>query len=546
MGNVYKERPWLKLYPSDVPADVEVPVRSVSEAFDGATEKWKKYTAIVFLGKKISYGELREKVDRFATALSQLGVKKGDRVAVLLVNSPEYVIAFYGAIKIGAVLAPISPVYVSVEIRQQLEDSGAETIVCQDILYDGVKKTGVKLKNVILVNISESKGMATPSADIYKEGGFYSFKDLLKKYPPNPPKVELNAKEDILSINYTGGTSGIPKGVIVSHYNAMCVDALFSAEYPILEDGKEVLVAYVPFHYAGGQTVALLRPLIRGYTIVILTNPDIDNIISAIVDYNVSYLFAAPSLYSRLKDYDEAAKVKWKRVKLLQTAADTLHQNVFKDWNDRTGTVIHDFYGQTECQGITFTPFGRPKSGSVGIPIPSSVVAVVDNKDEFLPAGEIGELVVDSPLTTLGYWKNPEATRANYLLKDGVRWWRTGDLGSMDKEGYFYIYDRTCDVIRIGGLSVYARDVEEVLSSHPQINAAGVVGVSDNKGGQIIKAFVVLESDARGRVSEAEIITYCQDKLAPHKIPQIVAFRGELPMTDNNKVSRRDLREEEA
>jgi long-chain acyl-CoA synthetase len=247
--SIYEGRPWLKSYPPEVPAIVEIPIQSVGEAFDEAIEKWKNKTALIFYGAKISYQELGEKVNRFATALSDLGLRKGDVVAFLLLNSPEYVIAFYGAAKIGAIITPVSPVYVSSEIKYQLEDSGAKHIVCQDILYEGVRETGVKFKSVILTNIAESlpkmkkfmaksilrgvyQKMAAPSPEIMRREGFYQFQDLVKKYSPSPPKVEIDPKKDVLILPYTGGTTGEPKGVMVTHYNVIASRTQYKAFYP--------------------------------------------------------------------------------------------------------------------------------------------------------------------------------------------------------------------------------------------------------------------------------------------------------------------------
>jgi len=562
--SVYEERPWLKYYAADVPAEVDIPNKSVSQAFDEATEKWKDKTAIIFYGRKIGYRELREKVDRFATALIDLGIKKGDRVALLLLNSPEHIIAFYGVIKTGAIAIPISPVYVSPEIKHQLEDSGAETIICQDMLYDGVEKTGIKLKNVILTNIAESlptwkrllgKGilrgvyqkMAAPSPELFKREGFHQFRELIKKYPPNPPKVEIDPEKDLLDLPYTGGTTGLPKGVMISHYNMIADLEQFRAFYPFLKEGKEVGVAYMPFYHAAGRVMGLLNGILHGHTLVVITTPDPDDILNAISSYKVTNFVGAPTVYEFLKDYEKTDRVNWKSLKLVASGADALHEFTARDWKTRTGVTIHDAYGMTELTAIShISPLGRVKTGAVGVPIPNTLAAIIDpDKDEFLPMGELGELVVSGPQVTPGYWNKPDATRECEAIIDGVRWWRTGDLAKMDEEGYFYLYDRKRDLIKYKGLRVYAREVEEVLKIHPQIREVGVIGVKDIKVGENVKAYVVLEHDARGRLSEQDIIEYCKGKLTYYKIPRIVEFVGEIPKTDVGKVSRRELRETE-
>jgi long-chain acyl-CoA synthetase len=389
--------------------------------------------------------------------------------------------------------------------------------------------------------------MASPSPNILRQEGFYQFHDLIKKYKANPPKVEIDPKEDIAMLPYTGGTTGLPKGVIVTHHNILFNDIQFHAFLPFFEEGKEILLGYMPFYHVAGLMTVPVRGIIHGFTIVIITTPDLDDILNAIVKYNVSSFSGAPAIYESLKDYEKTNVVNWNNLKILISAADALHDFTARDWNVRTGVSIHEMYGQTELTATSHgNPRGKGKIGSIGIPLPSAISAVLDlEKNEFLPFGHMGELAVTSPQVTKGYWNNPEATKECEAIIDGIRWWRTGDLGRMDEDGYFYIYDRKRDIIKYKGLQVLAREVEEVLKSHPQIKEVGVIGVPDIKVGENVKALVVLEADARGKLSEEEIIEYCQGKLAHYKIPKIVEFVGEIPKTDIGKVSRRELREEE-
>ncbi len=565
MTSVYLKRPWLKFYPEGVPSDIEVPDDiSVNDLFDEMTEKWKKKSALSYYGNKISYKELREKVDRFATALSNLGVKKGDRVALLLLNSPEYIIAFFAVLKLGAIVTSISPVYVSSEIRHQLEDSGAEHVVCLDILYEGIEKSGVNLKNVILTNIADSlpkirklagksilrgvyQKMASPSPQIMAKEGFFKFHDLIKEYPPNPPEVKIQPREDYAWLPYTGGTTGMPKGVMITHYNIVVNDVQLTTFINRYDDGKEVLLGYMPFYHVAGFVSGPIASLFHGFTTVILATPEIDDILNVIVKHRISALLGAPAIFEALKDYDRTDLVDWNEVKLVMSAADALHDFTAKDWKTRTGVDIHEYYGQTELTcGVTGTPQGKVKIGSIGIPQPSTNAAIIDvDKDIYMPLGEMGELAVNGPQMAKGYWNNPEATSECEAIIDGITWWRTGDIGNMDEDGYFHIYDRKKDLIKYKGLQVLAREVEEVLKTHPKIKEVGVIGVPDIKVGQNVKAFVVLESDARGELPENEIIDYCKGKLAHYKMPKIVEFVGEIPKTDIGKVSRRELREKE-
>lgn len=561
----YEERPWLKFYLEEVPPDVDIPEKSAVDTFDDATEKWKGRTALIFYGKKISYRELRDQVDRFATALCDLGVKKGDKVALLLLNSPQFIIAYFGALKAGAILTAISPVYVSPEIKHQIEDSGATTIVCQDILYDNVEKADVKLDRVILTGIAEYlpglkkflgksmlravyQKMSAPPAEIFEREGFYQFQDLIKKYQPNPPQIEFNVKEDLVTLPYTGGTTGLPKGAMITHYNIVAAQYLGQIFWgDVIQEGKEVMLAYLPFYHIYGQSVIMLGGISQGYTLVIFTTPDLDDILNSIENYRATVMYAVPALYEALRDYSRTDRVNWKRFKVLISGADSLLEDTAKGWEKRTGTKIHEGWGMTETASVGIvSPYGRPKVGSFGTPMPSTMAAIVDpDGDEFLPVGETGELVFKGPQLTRGYWDKPDETKKMFMEVDGEKWLRTGDLARMDEEGYFYFYDRKRDLIKYKGLAVFAREVEEVLTNHPQIREAGVIGAPSPGVGEKVKAVVVLETEARGRVSEEEIMKYCEGKLAHYKVPKIVEFRGEVPKTDVGKVSRRELREEE-
>jgi long-chain acyl-CoA synthetase len=561
----YEARPWTKWYLEGVSPDITVKEESVVDTFNETTEQWKDKTAVVFYGRKMNYREIRDQVDRFATALHDLGVKKGDKVALLLLNSPQFIIAYMGALKAGATLTAISPVYVSSEIRYQLEDSGARMIVCLDILYDNVEKSGVKLDAVILTSIGEYlpgmkkflgssvlravyQKMAAPPVELFEREGVYRFQDLIKKYPPNPPEIKFNIREDIVTLPYTGGTTGQPKGAVVTHYNFGAARELTDGFWgDVVQKGKETVIAYLPFYHIYGQAVVMMGGLTEGYTSILITTPDPDDILGAIDNYKGTIFYGVPSLYDYLRDYEKTNRVNWKKIKVLISGADALLEDTARGWEKRTGAPIHEGWGMTETTSTGMvSPYGRPKIGSFGVPLPGCVAGIVEAEGtKFLPVGETGELVFKGPNVFAGYWQKPEATKEVFLEVDGEKWLRTGDLAKMDEEGYFYFYDRKKDMIKYKGLQVFAREVEEVLTSHPQVKEAGVVGIPDPEVGEKVKAFVVLESEARGKVSEEEIMKYCAGKISAYMVPKIIEFRGEVPKTDVGKVSRRELREEE-
>jgi long-chain acyl-CoA synthetase len=563
--SVYEQKPWTKFYPEGVPLEVEAPEMSIPEAVDKATQRWSDKRALVFYGKKISYKRLGELIERFAAALTDLGIKKGDRIAFLMLNSPEFIIALHGALKIGAIVTPMSPVYSSPEIKHQLLDSGVESIVCQDLLWEKVAKTGVQMKKVILTNISDSlpaikrflgksvlravyQKMAVSSRDIPIGEGFYKFKDLLKNYPPNPPIIAIHP-EDVAVILYTGGTTGPPKGVMITHQSIIWGDAIIHGFLP-LEDGKETILGYMPFYHIAGLLWAGTAAILRGWTQVILTTPQIDDVIDSTADYKVTWFVGAPSIYEILKDYDKTDKIKWKSLKWVASGADTLHEATAIDWKAKTGVGLQNWWGSTETIAAIFTrpnlPLVDEKPGTIGVPMPSTEASILDpEKDEYFPVGEVGEISIRGPQVMKGYWNYPEALKESQATINGKVWFRSGDLGSMDEDGYFYVYDRKKDLIKYKGLRVHSREVEDAIKSHSKIKEVGVIGIPDKLVGQNIKAFVVLEADARGKLSEEDVIKYCKDKLAHYKIPRIVEFVGELPKTDVGKVSRRELREME-
>ncbi len=547
----YLAKPWLKHYQPGVPAVVEVPLKSVPQVFDEATERAPDKPALVFYGRTLTYRELREATDRLACALASLGVKKGDRVALYLLNSPQFIFAYFAALKAGAVVTPISPVYTSHEVRFQLENSGARVIICQDILYDKVARCGAPIDFAVVTSIGEylpalkrlfgQKALAIPPAP-----NLHWLQDLLKKHPPQPPAVAIDPHADLAALPYTGGTTGHPKGVMLTHYNLVAAQSMGQAAFPTVDAGKEVVLAFLPFFHIYGQVVIMLNGLAQGNLLVLFTTPDTEGILSAMERYRATVFYGVPTLYEYLKDHKDTGKVDWRRLKLVLSGADTLHESTVKGWQQRTGTRIIEGYGMTEnCAVSHVNPLHRPKNGSFGVPVPNVLAAVIDPASgAFMPQGEIGELVLSGPNIMRGYWGLTDEDGKTFFEAGAQRWMRTGDIVRMDEEGYFHYYDRSKDLIKFKGHSIFAKDIEDVLYAHPLVKAAGVIGVPDPAVGQIVKAIVVLQTDARGKVSEDQIKAYCREQLAEYKVPQIVEFRGELPKTDVGKVSRRELRDE--
>ena len=559
----YLSKPWLNQYHKDVPHTLEVPEKSLVKLFDEAAEKYANQTAVIFYGNKISFKNLQDEVNRFATALSQLGVVKGDKVALYLLNSPQYIIAYFAILKLGGTVTPISPVYTSGEVKHQLTDSEARTIICQDILYDNIAKTGVKLERVFLTGISDYlptirrmigksvlrkafSELEVPTPKISEEEGFYRMKDLIKKTASNLPQVEIDPLKDLASLPYTGGTTAQPKGVMLTHSNLAACQAQIKASWPIIEEGNEVVLAFLPFYHIYGQVVVMLNTMLTGGTLILFTTPDIDDILYSMEKYGASTFFGVPTFFEYLKEYEKTDRVNWKRLKMITCGADTLHVTTLEGWTKRTGSEITEGYGMTETSGVSHVnPLGNSRPGSFGLPLPNITAAIIDPEtDEFLPVGETGEMILHGPNMMQGYWNRDEDNKKAFLDVNGMQFMRTGDLVRMEEDGFFIFYDRAKDLIKYKGYSVFAREIEEIMYKHPQIKAVGVIGVPDPKVGQYIKANVVLHPEARGKISEEDILNYCKENLAHYKVPKVVEFRGELPKTDVGKISRRELREE--
>jgi len=559
----YLSRPWTRFYPQVPPEPSQMPYLPLPEILRERAARHAGRVAVNFYGTRLKYRDLYDQVLRLAGGLASLGVEKGDRVALYLLNTPQFIISYMAVLQLGAVVTPISPVYTSVEVRHQLSDSGARVVICQDILYDNVVGTGLDLDAVIVTGIGEylpwvkralgrsllakaARDLEIPDVEITPGGGVHRFQDLLSRRAAPPPEVGIDPHEDLAVLPYTGGTTGPPKGAMLTHANLLATHYHTMAFWPVVEEGKEVIIAFLPFYHIYGQIVAMINGLFLGGTLVLFTTVDLDDIIDAVDLHQATMLFGVPTFYEYLKEHPRTGRASWKRLKLIISGADTLHETTVEAWEQRTGTRILEGYGLTETTAVSHAnPLGRIKVGSFGIPVLNVDAAIVDpDTNEFLPVGEVGELVLRGPNIMKGYWGKPEETAQAMVDIDGDVWFKTGDLVRMDEEGYFFFYDRKKDLIKYKGYSVFAREIEDYLYQHPMIKAAGVIGVPDPKSGHIIKAIVVLEKEARGKMSAEEVIAYCREGLAHYKVPKIVEFRGELPHTDVGKVSRRELREE--
>jgi long-chain acyl-CoA synthetase len=543
---LYLERPWTRFYPPGTPSQVEPGQGSVGEWVAEAFRSWERSVAILYYGRAYRYGELLEAAQRFAGGLQALGLRPGDRVGLYLANSPQFAIAYLGILWAGGVVVPVSPLYTSHELAHQLRDSGARFLVVQDALFETARRTGVELEATVVVSLKEAlpvwqqllvRGLPVPQG-----AGTYPFAHLLRSEPLRA--AVSRSAEDLAALPYTGGTTGLPKGVEITHGNILAAHRMIQSLNPF--GSQSVILAFLPFYHIYGQVVLLLGGLLSGARLIVFSTPDPDWILEAMVRYRATHFFGVPSLYEVLRDHPKAHWVDWRRLAVVGSGADTLHEATAETFARRTGREIAEGYGMTETTSVShINPRERVKRGSFGIPLPGIQALVVDPDTlEPVPVGEVGELALFGPNVTRGYWCREDENARSFFLHQGIRFFRTGDLVRMDEEGYFYFYDRAKDMIKYKGRPVFPREIEEALRAHPLVKAAGVVGVPDPRVGAYPKAYVVLEPEARGKVTEEDLLAFLSERLAPYKLPREIEFRGELPKTDVGKVSRRELREE--
>ncbi|PZA07203.1 MULTISPECIES: long-chain fatty acid--CoA ligase [unclassified Meiothermus] len=549
------ERPWFKHYDPGVPKDIEYPEVPLWWLLEHSANRYPEKVALEFLGKTLSYKELWESARRFAEALRVQGVKPGDRVALMLPNTPAFVIAFYGTLMAGGIAVNVNPLYTARELHHQLIDAGAETLVMLDMLWPRYAEIAqeVPVRRVITSGLQDylpfPKNLLYPIkmrrekrwVNLPKDPRRLGLNPLLRSHPPIAEPLRPNP-DDVALLQYTGGTTGISKGAMLTHRNLVAntyQTIAWSPESKALE-GKGVMLGAIPFFHVYGMTVAMNFGLALGYKIVLLPRPEVAACVEAIEKHKVTHFPGVPTLYTAFNHFPGIQKRKIHTIRVCNSGSAPLPLEVMERFEQLTGGKVLEGYGLTEAAPVTHSNpvSGLRKKGSVGLPLPGVDAKILGPDMQELPPGEVGELAVRGPNIMKGYWNRPEET-AKTLVID---WLLTGDMAKMDEDGYFYIVDRKKDVIIAGGYNIYPREVEEVLYAHPAIQEACVVGVPDSYRGETVAAYVVLKPGAS--LSEAELEKYCRENLAAFKIPRIIQFRKELPKSAVGKILRRQLREE--
>ena len=527
--------------------------------FDRMSESYPERTAIIYLGENFSYRRLRELSDRFAGALDGLGVRKGDRVMVYIANSVQWVIAFLGIQKIGAVIVPVSPIYTSHEIAYMIQDSGAGAIVCMDTNYgyvnDALAKTGPK--QVIVTNLTDllpgwKRMLGTlfdkiPTGKVGRDGGVHRFRTLLK-HAPIAATAPIDPETDLSYILYTGGTTGFPKGVPGTHIGMTSYvnDVTEDVAAGHLVEGGDTYIAVNPLFHIMALGLFMAIGLNKANTVSLMPVPEVDAILESIQRYRIRWLLGVPALYRMILENDRFDRYRLDSLKYCFCGGDVLPEEVKDRWRERCGIPIYQVYGSTEVGHVAYSRIGEePSPRAIGYPLRSRACMVVE-PETLTPVaeGESGELLVTSAYTLKQYYNKPEETRRTFVEFDGRTWCRMGDFVSAKPSGELIYMERSADIIKHKGYRVSASEVEAALQDHPTVIGACVVGVPDPKVGERIKAIVVLKEDARG-VGGTELLQWCRERLAPYKVPSYVEFRDMLPKSKVGKLLRREVREEE-
>jgi long-chain acyl-CoA synthetase len=568
----YSSRPWVRHYEEGVPPEPHIPEQPLTWLLDQTVNSHPSHTAFIYYGTKLTYAQFSSLANRFAAGLQRLGVQKGDRVAIALPNIPQYPIAFYGALRAGAVVVPTNPLYTEREMQYQLADSGARVMVMLDSFYPAVRAARAKtaLEHIIVTSpvdflppvlrtlypLSQRKAkIAEPrltKQELRQDTSLHSMNSILQ--PRTKGTVEVfnlpvrTSPDDLAALQYTGGTTGISKGAMLTHRNLLA--NAFQTRYwePRAREAGEVTLCVAPFFHSYGLTVGLNLSILAAATMVLLPRFLVKDVVRAIRRYHPTQLPGIPTMYvAIMREVGEHAE-QLRSIKYCISGAAPLPARVRMDFEAMTHGKLVEGYGLSEAAPVTHcNPLnGDIRDGSVGLPLPNVDAAILNPETgEPVPIGEEGEIVVKGPNVMKGYWQRNAETEAIFGRGKAFEGWlRTGDLGRMDEEGYFYVVERAKDMIIAGGFNVYPREVEEVLFHHPSVQEASVVGVPDEYRGETVAAFVVLKPGvAASEETRQDILAFSKRELASYKVPKKLEFRESLPKSLIGKVLRRELRE---
>ncbi len=557
-ASVYLKKIWTESYDKDVVEHIEYQDILVPKYLEQSAKDFPDNPALIFQGYTLTFKEFNEMVARFSTALKAFGIKKGDSVAILLPNVIPCVVAYYATLRIGGIVVLNNPLYADRELEHQFTDSDSKFLITLDLLADRMVKLRekTKIKTIVYTSIGDFlpfiKRMLFPlvakkqglAKDVAPADNLYKFKDVIAKYAPDYTQADVSM-DDVAMFQYTGGTTGLSKGVMLTHRNISYQIQQIEAWFPGFDNGNEVMLGALPFFHVFGMSTSMNYAIRKGWANVLVPKPQAEPLLEAISKFKVTFAPMVPTMYIGMLDHPKIDTTDLSSVKGCFSGSAPLPVDVIKNFQEKTGSIIVEGFGMTESTPVTHTnPFhGKRVVGSIGLPLSDTVCKIVDLNDRTkeMPVGEPGELLIKGPQVMKGYLKRPDET-AKTITEDGFLC--SGDVAKMDENGYFYIVDRIKDMIISGGYNVYPRDIDEVLFEHPKILEACAIGIPHPKRGEAVKAFVILKDGES--MTEQEVIDYCGTKLAKYKLPVAVEFRNELPKSNVGKILRKDLRAEEA
>ena len=551
-------RPWQQLYPEQIPTTLTYDNQPLHAFLKESAKKSPNQVSIHFLGRELTFKEVYESALKFAAYLKELGLEKGDRVAISLPNCPQSVISSFGILIAGGVVVQTNPTYTERELEYQMKDSGSKIMVTMDILFPRVAKItpNTDIQHIIVTAIKDylpfPKSLVYPFMQkkqygivvkVEHAGNHHLFKEIMKQEVPNEIPESFDVENDLALLQYTGGTTGFPKGVMLTHRNLVANTKMCQAWLVKDKPGQEKILGVIPFFHVYGMTTVLLLSIMDTDTMIILPKFDIDSTLKTIQKQKPTIFPGAPTIYIGLINHPDIKKYDLSSIKACVSASAPLPIEVQEQFENITGGKLVEGYGLSEASPVTHANFiwdGPRVKGSVGVPWPDTDAAIFSlDTGEPLEPNEIGEIGIKGPQVMKGYWNRPEETENTF--RNG--WLLTGDLGYMDEQGFFYLVERKKDVIIAGGFNIYPREIEEVLYEHEAVQEVVVVGIPDQYRGETVKAFVVLK--AKYTVTEEDLNQFIRKSLASYKVPRLYEFRDELPKTTIGKILRRVLIEEE-
>jgi long-chain acyl-CoA synthetase len=548
-GAAYAARPWLDHYDYWVRPHLNYPRRPLYEILRLTAVEVPESNATAFLGAHLTYSQIKEQSDRLATALSRLRINQGDRVGIMLPNCPQYVISTFAALRLGATVVNVNPLYTPREVLLVAEDSGMRVMLTLDLLAPVTLavRERTSIEHVIITSAPEYSIAALPCPAI---DGTLRLSDLLASVEEvELPRVEINPEEDVAVLQYTGGTTGVPKGAMLTHYNIFAnviQGEVWGHRSP--RRGEDTYLLVIPYFHIYGFTVGMMGGTWMGAEQVLIPKYDVEALLQAIRDYKPSYFPAVPTIYISLLNHPKAREYGIDKIRTFNCGSAPLPLEVIEQFERVTGGTLNEGYGLSEASPVTHSTamLARRKPGSVGLPLPDTDIRIVDLETgtREVRIGEEGELCISGPQVMKGYWNREDETSiALREDEEGRTWLYTGDVARMDADGYTYIVQRKKDMIIVSGFNVYPSEVEGVLYMHPAVMEAGVIGIPDSYKGEVVKAFVVLKQGADA--TPEELLEHCKGGLAEFKVPVKIEIRESLPKTAVGKILHRVLREEE-